>query len=330
MQNTDVGQKKPSQVRQNRIWLRRVIFGALAVVLVPYICSRIISPFRRVSSIAQPAVGDVHSVGPRDRLRVLTYNIAHGRGLAESNWDGGDSDERLSRLEKIAVVLREADADVVILNEVDFDCSWSNGVNQAKFLAEEAGYRYRVEQRNLDFRVLFWTWKFGNAVLSKHPLSNAQVVDIPGYSITEELLAGQKRALRVDIEFGGNDICVIAAHLCHRSAAVRTQSMEVMLEVARTLEGNTFIAGDLNSSPPGFRNTASKEANAISLLDDLNIFQRRPVERPTSPEQFTFRFGEIQTVIDWILIPVKARFADYQVIDTELSDHRPVFAEIRF
>lgn len=330
MQNTDPDPGTTKSAIAKRTWLRRAILSALVIVLVPYLCSRIASPFRQVRVVGKPAVGNSGRTESSDCLRVLTYNIAHGRGLAESNWNGGDADVRQTRLHEIAQVLREADADVVILNEVDFDCSWSNGINQAEFLAAEAGYSYWVEQRNLDFRVLFWTWEFGNAVLSRYPLSNAKVVDVPGYSATETVLAGQKRALRVNVKFGHRDVCVIAAHLCHRSETIRAESVDALLNVARSFDGNTIIAGDLNSSPPELRNTAASDVNAISTLDDSKMFQRRPVERPISPEQFTFRFGDVKTVIDWIFIPGHATFINYQVIESDLSDHRPVVAEIRF
>ncbi len=43
---------------------------------------------------------------PSMQLRVACYNIAHGRGVAVSNWDGGDRAERIARLDQIAELLR--------------------------------------------------------------------------------------------------------------------------------------------------------------------------------------------------------------------------------
>ena len=47
-------------------------------------------------------------------LRIARYNIAQGRGLVKSNWDGGDSVERRARLDEISNLLREIDADTVV------------------------------------------------------------------------------------------------------------------------------------------------------------------------------------------------------------------------
>ena len=100
--------------------------------------------------------------------------------MATSNWQGGTLKERETRLTQIADLLRDLDADIVVLNEVDFDSSWSSSTNQARYLAKQAGYPYWAEQRNLDFRILIWKWRFGNAVLSKYPIIEAGVVGPSG------------------------------------------------------------------------------------------------------------------------------------------------------
>ena len=331
MQNAVEHEPQADSQRRRSSWRRVATLSAMGLVLLPYFYSRAASPFRRVMVFADSAIAEsVPSQSAKQQLRVLTYNIAHGRGLAESNWAGGNAVQRRDRLEQIAQVLRDADAEVVVLNEVDFDCSWSHSVNQAEFLADLAGYRYRVEQRNLDFRVLCWTWKFGNAILSKLPVKNAKVIDIPGYSKTETLVAGQKRCVSVDVEWGGRPITVIGAHLCHRSEERRVESADVMVKNAQSSSRKTIIAGDLNSTAPGFPHAVIDAGNAISSLDASNLFRRHPTEAPTSLGEFTFRSGKTQTLIDWIIIPSTADFERYSVVNTDLSDHRPVWTDIRF
>ena len=55
----------------------------LGSILVPYLCSRGAAPFRRVSTFE---TGQSTETKPSGGLRVASYNIAHGRGLAVSNW----------------------------------------------------------------------------------------------------------------------------------------------------------------------------------------------------------------------------------------------------
>jgi len=313
----------------------RILAILFAIVLGPYLYSRVMSPWRQVT--VHDASHLTSSVADRenDSLRIVTYNIAHGRGLAESNWDGGIATERLARLDEIAELLREFDADVVVLNEVDFDSSWSGGVNQAQYLAENAGYPYRVEQRNLDFRVLFWTWRFGNAVLSRRQITHAQVIDLPGYSTVETLLAGKKRGVECQINIGTStsisaDVRIVGAHLSHRDEGIRVASAQVLNEVASRGELPLIVAGDLNSSPSGFADSFIDEAgeNSIDVLDRSALFSRRPMSSPASPDELTFHSARPSAVIDWILIPADWQFKEYRVVSTLLSDHRPIVADV--
>jgi endonuclease/exonuclease/phosphatase family metal-dependent hydrolase len=145
---------------------------------------------------------------------------------------GGTAEERKTRLDQIAELLQDIDADIVVLNEVDFDSSWSLSTNQARYLAQQAGYSYWAEQRNLDFRVLTWKWRFGNAILSRYPILQSSVIDLPGFSSVETFFAGKKRALNCTVELNGNKVRILAVHLCHRSEAIRARSAEVLSEIA--------------------------------------------------------------------------------------------------
>jgi endonuclease/exonuclease/phosphatase family metal-dependent hydrolase len=214
-----------------------------------------------------------------------------------------------------------------VLNEVDFDASWSRGINQARVLAERAGYPCWVEQRNLDFRVLFWKWRFGNAVLSRHPITSASAIDLPGYSRTETLLAGSKRGVLCEIEVNGKPVQIAGVHLCHRSEEIRTQSAERLVALAAKFAIPFFVVGDLNSTPPEFREGQADPPvrNAIQMLDRSSRFNRMPTNRPTTAEM-TFHSRTPTSVIDWIMIPRGWEFHDYRAVPSSLSDHRLVQA----
>ncbi len=309
-----------------RICLATIIL--FLIVLVPYCFSRIASCRRRVSvhSIANLSVDH----GDDSALKIACYNIAHGRGLAASNWRGGTAEERTTRLAQIADLLRALDADIVVLNEVDFDSSWSLSKNQARFLATQAGYPYWAEQRNLDFRVLFWKWRFGNAVLSRYPIIQASVIDLPEFSTVETLFAGKKRGVNCTIAVDGVNLRILGVHLSHRSEVIRSRSAEMITEIASSDTVPTIVAGDLNSSPTGFPNSQSDTnvGNAVDILDASSLFQRRPEQPTVDPAGQTFRADQPKWIIDWILVPRNCRILDYRVESSTLSDHRPVVAEL--
>lgn len=316
-----------------RGWWFRLIVLALAMVLIPYLLSRIMASTRRIAvfhagEIEAPATAGVET----SMLRVACYNIAHGRGVAESNWSGGSPVERLDRLDQIGQLLKEIDADVVVLNEVDFDSSWSNSVNQAEYLAKAAGYSFRVEERNIDFRVLWWKWRFGNAILSRTPITQSQVIDLPEYATWETLLAGKKRAVKCIVEFNGGLHTIVGAHLSHRSEDLRVRSAQMLVDEVDELDASFVIAGDMNSTPAGFpqHHVDGQGRNAIEVFDQFGSFVRTPEAAPPAEQSLTFPSTHPQIVIDWIFTPAGSSFGNYQVLQSKLSDHLPVVADVSF
>jgi len=319
-----LGGHERNQTVGKRKWAWRLLTLILALVLVPYLFSRLLAPQSRLILCQS---GDSEAIAASDTLRIACYNIAHGRGLAESNWDGGDAETRLKRLDQIAALLNEINADVVVLNEVDFDASWSNHVNQAEYLATKCQYPYRVEERNLDFRVLHRTWRFGNAILSRLPLTEPELIDLPSYSELETLLAGKKRAFGVDVSFGEQKVHLVAAHLSHRSEDLRERSAQKIIQHVQSQSIPNIVAGDMNSSPPEFpRNNQTKDGrNAIETLLKSGLFTSSQPDPPQQDSQLTFRSDKPQLVIDWFFATKELSFGDsYQVIDSQLSDHRPI------
>lgn len=315
--------------RRRRIrWVVGLVFAAM---LLPWLFSRLLSGSRMVRMRSLPSTGveEGDRIAPPRQLRVVGYNIAHGRGLAESNWQGGRREERKQRLDSIAKLLRELDADVVVLNEVDFDSSWSFSTNQAEYLAKAVGYSHWAEQRNLDARFLFWKWRFGNAVLSRFPIRNAEVIDLPSYSAGETWLAGKKRGLLCEVEIADRRLQVAAVHLSHRSESVRAKSVDHLMSVVS--EESSVVVGDFNSTPTGFPQSASDPelGNAIDRLDGSGLFQRFPKTTPAAFE-LTFSSDKPRSVIDWIMISQSLEFVGNRVIASRLSDHRPVVADIRW
>ncbi len=121
---------------------RKQLLYALVVLLIlgigPYIVSRVRSGGRQIRVRSDTAKTKV-STEPVTSIRVLTYNIAHGRGATDDNWEGTVAEKR-RRIEEISRLIAKVEADVVVLNEVDFSSTWSGHQNQAKAIALGAGF----------------------------------------------------------------------------------------------------------------------------------------------------------------------------------------------
>ncbi|TWU58795.1 Endonuclease/Exonuclease/phosphatase family protein [Rubripirellula tenax] len=315
-----------------RPWRRRLGCAAaivLVVILGPYLFSRLAAPSRRLQTFAH-GTPDGQIMRPADKdgvLRIVAFNLAHGRGATDDNWREPGED-KFGRIGEIAELIRQLNADVVVLNEVDFDASWSGRQNQAEAIADRAGFAYRVEERNLDFAFLIGSWRFGNAILSKYPISDAAVVDLPDYAGWESWLAGCKRGVVCEISVPGEKaVRVMGVHLSHRSESLRTDSARMILDQFVPDGAPIIIAGDFNSTPNGFPGSDQTTDNAMDAFIGSNQFSLRPVQPPTR-EEMTFSTMNPYQVIDWILVPKELTIAAYRVVDTTLSDHRLVVCDI--
>ena len=139
-----------SSVRSRKRIRRLLVVGSLLILLFgPYLFYRATSFGERVRVFSED--GPV-AVAP-ETLRVMIWNIAHGRGVEDSNWSE-TAEPKVDRILEIAELIKQQDADVVILNEVDYAATWSGNFDQAAAIADVTGYPYYARQTNLDFGFL--------------------------------------------------------------------------------------------------------------------------------------------------------------------------------
>lgn len=314
--------------------LRRIAIIATLVILAAWALwwgwDRFTVVDRRMAVRGGDAVARVGTV-PGDRVRVLAWNIAHGRGDPEpgwfQSWQGGTPEERRTRLLRMGDLLRSTAADVVVLNEVDFDAGWSGGENQAELLAGAADYPGWVEQRSFDFLLPFERYAFGNAVLTSLPIREARWVDLPAYSRLERIVWGAKAAPITRLETGGGPISVVAVHLEFRDEATRLAAVRTIEELRRSEPAPMILAGDFNSAPPGWPG-ADEETVLGTLLD--RGWRSPRAEGVFSESQRTFPRGLPGGALDWILVEPPLRIHEARIVASAegLSDHLPILAVI--
>ena len=101
-------------------------------------------------------------------FRLVTFNIAHGRGL--SLYQGFHSAEVIeSKLKKITKVLTDAEADIVAMQEVDESSFWNKNINLLDVIRTETPYHHSYIGIN-NTRSGQWNLSYGNALLSRHPI----------------------------------------------------------------------------------------------------------------------------------------------------------------
>jgi endonuclease/exonuclease/phosphatase family metal-dependent hydrolase len=327
--------KETPQTTKRRI--RRCIFIILVLIgfiLGWYAVVRLLSPWNIVKVLTMEDIQDTpHPFHASDELWVGCYNIASGRGgtFGTMNWEGGDRQTKIERVKAMARLLRDADLDIVVLNEVDFSSFWSGHVNHARIMAHEAGYPYLVEQRNVDAAIPFLRVQFGNAVLSRYPITDTTFVPFPNPSMWDIFGGDTKYGVVCTVALpDGDQIRVFPVHLTVHGEELRVASVRKILEIADTSTIPLLALGDFNAAPKGYPQYYADEhgENAIEVLLASHRFETRPIGLPLNPQDYTFPSEAPDRVIDWIFASSPWQYTEKIVVKSDLSDHFPVIARL--
>lgn len=168
---------------------------------------------------------------------ALTDRIAPNTGSAVSivsyNIHLAIGRDRRYLPKRIADVLREIDADVVALQEVQLGGS---GFDMLTYLAEATGYE-PVAGPTLDHPK---HGTYGNAVLSRPPVRTVRRIDL---SVARREPRG---ALDLELDCAGRPLRVIATHLGLMPAERRKQIKRLLRAFEDDAVMTTVLAGDLN------------------------------------------------------------------------------------
>lgn len=322
------------RIKQGIKWIAVIVLVFIGFTIGWYLVVRLTSPWNAVKLIRLNEKSPSNQADVKQELRVGCYNIAHGRGgrLGAQYWEGGDRATKIERVKQIGRMFKDAQLDIVVLNEVDFSSFWSGHFDQAKVIAREAGYSYLVEQRNVDIAIPFCSIRFGNVILSRYPISEARFIKFPNPSRIQELFGGDtKYGLLCTVNLpGGNKVRVFAVHLTVHNEALRAECARIILRIQAESDIPLIAMGDFNSTPIGYPDSRSDESgnNAIDLLFKSSLFATIPMGTPPNSRDFTFPSEQPSLVIDWIFVSSPWKIMEKKVLSSPLSDHLPVTAQL--
>ena len=187
------------------------------------------------------------------RFRIASYNIHKARGL-----DGR------TRIERIARVLQQVDADIIALQEVINHEGRSIQDHQASYLAEQFGKFHAIGETRKHHGAAY-----GNVTLSRWKFELVRQVDL-SVSGREE-----RGVLRTDIRLGRNLLHVFNVHLGTAVRERRLQAVKLMdrdLLRAVDIAGPRVVLGDFNEWMHGL---VTRTLSAEFHLTDLRKFLSR-------------------------------------------------------
>lgn len=163
------------------------------------------------------------------RLTVASYNIHKCVGV-----DGRRD------VDRVAEVLRELDADIVGLQEVDSHSAGFRDSRQLDYLASMTGY-----EAVPGFTIRTGRRHYGNALLSRYPVRGSRMLDL---SLPRHEPRG---AIDARVNVVGRELRVLVTHLGLRWGERRRQTRALLsrIQAART---PVVLLGDLNEWIPWF------------------------------------------------------------------------------
>jgi endonuclease/exonuclease/phosphatase family metal-dependent hydrolase len=239
-------------------------------------------------------LGKDNPSGERNSLKILSYNIKHGRGM----------DGRVD-LKRTAEVIRSFSPDLVTLQEVDKNCTRSGSID----LTQELAGILKMEGRFGKF-MDFQGGEYGMAALSKFPITSHQVHVLPRG-------AEPRCALEVRVNPGKDwgEIRLFGIHHDWTRETLRTNQCRGLLQAVGEKSKPVVLAGDFN---------AGRSSGSVGLLLDAGFHILANSKTNTFPSK------NPNVEIDFIMSRNLSfsRFK-HQVIEEKLaSDHRPVLVEL--
>ena len=240
-------------------------------------------------------------------IRLLTYNIQAGTTTARfseyftRSWRQVlPNNQRVANLDAIADLIGRYD--LVGLQEVDVGSLRSGFLNQAKYLAQHAGFPYWNHQGNRKVGMIAHA---GNGMLSRLPPSVIQEHRLPGAIPGRGALVGR---------FGEGDEALWVVNL-HLALGRRARAQQLRY-VAHLIDHrpNVLVMGDMNAAPD------SREMVEFADSAGLVIPQR---------DLLTFPSWQPQRAIDHILVSPDMKIESLDVVPVTFSDHMPLAMTLR-
>lgn len=270
-------------------------------------------PLLLIASLALPVARAAKSTsddGTRRDFRVVTLNLWHDK----ADWP--------RRQAMIVDELQRQQPDVITLQEV---LQHDDLPNQARTLAEALGYAYRfssVDASNAARR-------YGNALLSRHPIASSSVHDL-------EPLNDYRTLLQARVRIGDDDIDFYVTHLNFSAdgAAIRQRQADDIAATIARLSGDrpAIIAGDFNTDA----DAPELQPLRDRFIDSYGHCHRDASARAASHSTLNPAFHPAQRIDHVLVDPLRFRvIAVQRILDRPdrdgawASDHFGVMATLR-
>lgn len=279
-----------------------------------------------------------------EELKVITYNIGYASGKLNNKAAQFNELEIRKNLAEMAQALRDLDADVIFLQEVDFNSARTFGINQAQYFADALAMPYSASVILWSHNYLPWPYwppsinygriVSGQAVLSKHPILKQEIIPFAKplhYAFWFRWFYPERALQKLEIQIGEAKISAYNIHFEAKHAAARLEQAKILVEKINTDPAqNKIVAGDFNSvSFPALKETDKTPEAFDYILAHTQLKNAEASPFVLSNRNTASQWQPFQK-IDHILTSPNFELQSMGNRVCEGSDHLPIWTEFGF
>jgi endonuclease/exonuclease/phosphatase family metal-dependent hydrolase len=253
----------------------------------------------------------------------------------------------MSKLDQMVRELNEWQADVVLLQEIDFDSSRSQNIDQAQYLAKHANYPYVAEAVSWDANYIpfpYWPFsrhfggmKSGGAILSKYPILDQKITLLEkpmSQPWWYNLFYLHRYYQQVSIQFGDKVYKFVNLHLEAFDKKNREAQVKDLVNLIAD-EKIDVVTGDFNMVPTEatkkskfFNDDDYENDSSFDLMSKSGLSEVIPQDIYMKDEAlyFTFPASKPDRRLDYIFFKSRLKMMKAEVLPSALSDHLPLRA----
>jgi endonuclease/exonuclease/phosphatase family metal-dependent hydrolase len=292
-------------------------------------------------------------------LKVMSFNIAYGRGPVDDAGNLRDKAAIIAYLDKIVAAIKTVNPDIIALQEVDFHSKRTHFIDEMAYIGAGIDFPYAaravtwkknyVPHPPLKISQHYGRMESGQVIFSRYPILTQSLFYLPkpaSQPFYYKAFYLHRLAQMVDIRVGANDVRLFNIHLEAFDRENRQiQAASLVDQICVYKKDYTLLAGDFNTIPTDAslkKGFADEPQTDFSEDSSLSYFQRclglteilaPGPGNPPPPERssFTFPADKPNRRLDYLFYSAAFSRKNGEVLQNAgaISDHLPIVGELR-
>ncbi len=263
------------------------------------------------------------------KLRIMTYNICSGKDFRlDSNIT--DDGNAIYGISACTDVIKEISPDICGINEInDFSPEFLGDIvgetvaDQTSYIAENSGLKYHRFGKAISFE---GRGDYGNAVISKHPITASAAHLIPSPEVFDDFGYYESRGIteaRIDLAGG---ITVLQIHV-GLNVSEKQNAIIKLCELIDSIDTPIVLMGDFNMRPSDWILDKIRERLTDVTPDGEGYIHSFPSwDKTDNVSEHLKSLNPCK--IDYIFASRHFKKLSCEVIKARASDHMPMLATL--